>query len=122
MVGTAAPPRHVVTLAGLPWRWDNDLWTRVVNPHWPIPRTTIDSWREKFGRTTLVPRLCLGTHCPGGSASLCRSSVAPPSFAAIVLIPEQAEPARHPIPRQSLGTRIHAPETAANGRCPAPRP
>ena len=40
-------------------------------------------------RTYLVPRLCLGTHCNGGSASA-----------------QQAEPARQRVPRRSLGTRV----------------
>src|SRR5437868_1519215 len=61
---------------------------------------TIDSTEAKIGRLmkkrenillVLVPRLCLGTHCLRGSASL--SGL-------------RGGASRQPVPRQSLGTRI----------------
>src|SRR5665213_1932185 len=45
----------------------------------------------------LVPRLCLGTSCSGGSAS---RTLEPPNLAG-----REAEPRRQWVPRQSLGTR-----------------
>jgi hypothetical protein len=41
----------------------------------------------------LVPRLCLGMHCPRGSASRERTV-------------QEAEPSKRCVPRQSLGTRV----------------
>jgi hypothetical protein len=52
----------------------------------------------------LVPRLCLGTHCPRGSASDDRQASSPNST-------RQAEPARQCVPRQSLGTRLSSTRT-----------
>src|SRR5262245_48371166 len=54
----------------------------------------------------LVPRLCLGTQCLRGSASLS---------------PEQAEPARQSVPRRSLGTRKN-PSPILVGKTGASRP
>jgi len=51
-----------------------------------------------FLRAILVPRLRLGTRCRRGSASIFAGS-------ALNSLARQAEPARHCVPRRSLGTR-----------------
>ncbi len=55
-----------------------------------------------MSRKRLVPRLCLGTHRPRGSASQAAAN------ASCLCGDKEAEPPRHCVPRQSLGTRTIA--------------